>query len=227
MTAALHSLPDAADGLAFEADLFSGTDAAVGIWTAATRALVCPKAYQARKGFAEAAEASRQRGWPVHLRPTGGGIVPQGPGVVNLALAFNAPKDFNIEDSYRLFTQVIIDGYGAHGALMHPGETPGSFCDGAWNLSVAGRKLVGTAQRWRPVRGGRPRVLVHALILTTDTFGPGARAVDALHAALGLDPVSEAVHTSTESAFGLTTLPAEALITAAKTALASIHTPNT
>ena len=40
----------------------------------------------------------------------------------------------------------------------------GSFCDGRFNLAVAGRKLAGTAQSWRRV-AGVPVVLAHAVIV--------------------------------------------------------------
>ncbi|MCB1385934.1 MAG: hypothetical protein KDJ80_08325 [Nitratireductor sp.] len=46
----------------------------------------------------------------------------------------------------------------------HSAACPGSFCDGAWNVVVEGRKLAGTAQRWRATPAGRV-VLIHAAIL--------------------------------------------------------------
>lgn len=222
----LRQVSDVAAGLDFETRLFAAPDAVAGIWRATSPALVCPRAYARREGFSSAVAASKNRGWPVYQRRTGGGVVPQGVGVANLVLAFNAPLKFTIEDGYRLITEIIRAGLGGHGARLQTGETPGSFCDGAWNLSVGGRKLVGTAQRWRPVRGGRPRVLAHALMLVADNIRPGAEAVAALHADLGLGPIVTKVHTSTEAAFGLTALPTAALIAAAQNALESIHTPN-
>ena len=41
---------------------------------------------------------------------------------------------------------------------------PGAFCDGRFNVTVAGREFAGTAQRWRPMAGGHA-VQAHALML--------------------------------------------------------------
>lgn len=147
----------------YEHALFATSGPQVGQWQSLSRGIVCPRAFKARGAFEPASYASASRGWPVSLRPTGGGAVPQGLGVANLALAFDAPKGLTIEGVYRMLTRIIQDAFGAMGSDLRTGDTPGSFCDGAWNLSVGEQKLVGTAQRWRLVRGGRPRVLAHAL----------------------------------------------------------------
>lgn len=207
----LRNVPDAAAGLAFERDLFDAVGPQVGLWTAAQDGLVCPGAYQKRTGFDEAARRSAERGWPVHLRPTGGGTVPQGHGIDNIALAFNAPEAMTIDDVYRLLTRTIQEGLGPAARSLETGAIANSFCDGAWNLAYGGRKLVGTAQRWRPRRGTTARVLAHALILTKDTFQEGAEAVAAFHKDLGLSPVDPAVHISLEEAIGVTELPVKVI----------------
>ncbi|MEM6407888.1 MAG: hypothetical protein AAF700_05665 [Pseudomonadota bacterium] len=223
MSDLVRRLPDPEAGLSYERTLFTTAGPQVGLWTAKAQGLVCPAAYERREGFAEAAANSQARGWTVHLRPTGGGTVPQGPGVDNLALALNPAKGTSIEDGYRLLTKIIKKGFGPHGEALEAGDTPGSFCDGAWNLSVGGRKIVGTAQRWRPNRGGHPRVLAHALFLTADTYGEGSDAVSAFHCDLGLSPVARKAHTSLEAAFGLRLFPAKAMHEVATEALAHIH----
>ena len=197
-----------------EAEIFTATGPHALMWHAAQPALVCPRAYRSRAGFAASSRSSARRGWPVHLRPTGGGAVPQGPGIANLALAFNAPKGFTIEDGYRLLVGVLRAAL-PQGQRLQTGDTPGSFCDGAWNLSVDGKKLVGTAQRWRPVRGGRPRVLAHAMIIATPLFRPGAKAVSEFQKRVGLPPVLLAAHTSLQEVVGDDALPSEALCRAA------------
>lgn len=198
----LKQVPDVAAGLAIESDLLAGRAPAVGLWTASSRALVCPEAYRRRPGFAEAAVRSEARGWPLLTRPTGGGAVPQGPGVMNIALAFTTPRGFLIEDGYRLLTGAIRTALGPNGRHLETGATPQSFCDGAWNLAIGGRKVVGTAQRWRGSGEGHLRVLAHALILTGGDVAPGAAAVDALHADLGLPPVRAEVHVTLAEALG-------------------------
>ena len=213
---------DAAEGLALEAELFAADGPQVAVWASDAVGLVCPRAYRTRVSFEEACAQSEAAGWPVHLRRTGGGTVPQGPGVDNLALVFDAPKGFTIEDGYKLICGIIQAGFGAAGQALCPGDTPGSFCDGAWNLSVDGQKMVGTAQRWRPVGGGRQRVLAHALILSDDGYVDGSHAVAAFHRTLGLGEVVAHAHTSAAAAFGVQVLPSAALCDAAERALAAL-----
>lgn len=198
MTRVLHQFPTVAEGLALEADLFAAQEAGVGLWTSACNALVCPAAFGKRSGFGAASAQATSDGWPVFCRPTGGGAVPQGPGVLNLALAFTAPRSFTIDEGYRLITRIIRGGLGALGHRLTAGPTPDSFCDGDWNLSVAGKKVVGTAQRWRPVGPDATRVLAHALILVAGPIPPGARAVGAFNADLGLGGVAPEAHTTLE-----------------------------
>ncbi|SFR18613.1 lipoate--protein ligase family protein [Poseidonocella sedimentorum] len=202
MSAALTMVRDVPAGLALEAQAFGGTGPQVRLWMAEAPALVCPAAFRRKPGFDAAARNAGSRGWPLHLRPTGGGAVPQGPGVLNLALAFAAGPGFSIEAGYRLITDVIRNALGPFGLCLTTGATPRSFCDGAWNLSARGRKLVGTAQRIRPTGGGRRRVLVHALLLTDCDLGPAALAVNGAHADLGLPPVSADAHTTLAHVLG-------------------------
>ncbi|WP_420861648.1 lipoyl protein ligase domain-containing protein [Algirhabdus cladophorae] len=213
MRTVVQTVASAADGLAFEQDLFMSAGPKVGVWRAREHSLVCPRAYVKHAEFESGRQQSHAAGWPVFLRTTGGGTVPQGPGIDNLILAFDAPRGSTIDESYRLLTRVLKRGLSAE---LDIGETPGSFCDGAWNLSFKGQKLIGTAQRWRPKRGQPARVLAHAVILTTDTFYKGARAVAALHETLKLMPIKSDAHTSLEAAIGVSELPTTALFAAAK-----------
>lgn len=123
--------------------------------------------------------------------------MPQGPGVLNLALAFTADQKFTIEDGYRLITQIIMDAVPAG---WNTGPTPNSFRDGAWNLSLTGRKVVGTAQRIRPVGNGQHRILAHALIMVEGDLAAGAAAVDAFHRDLSLGAIDVGVHTTLDGA---------------------------
>ncbi|WP_306117500.1 MULTISPECIES: hypothetical protein [unclassified Roseitalea] len=200
MTGPIHSVTDPTSGLMLEAELLAGAGPGVVSWTSKTRAIVCPASMSRKKGFKAAADRSAARGWPVVSRPTGGGAVPQGPGVLNLAVALTVKPGFTIEDGYRLLTRPIMHTLAQADLLAEIGDTPGSFCDGKWNLSVAGRKIVGTAQRWRSLPQGGTRVLIHALILTHGRLGPGAIAVDALHQGLALGKrVRPEAHTSLEA----------------------------
>ena len=172
------------------------------VWSADAAALVCPAAYQQSPGFSMATVRSAERGWPIATRPSGGGAVPQGKGILNLAMAATFSAGFTIEDGYRLITRPIRSCLAQYGLTMETGATPGSFCDGAWNLSASERKVVGTAQRWRPSRGGKVRILAHAVILTHGRIDTSAAAVDAFHRDLGLLPIRSDVHTSLEMELG-------------------------
>ena len=201
---ALERVPDAASGLALEAALFGSGEPGVLVWSAATPGLVCPAAYRNRPAFDEPARRSADRGWPVNCRQTGGGAVPQGPGVINLAISVAVGHGFTIDDGYRLITRPISSCLADDGLTVTTGATPGSFCDGRWNLSVGGRKVVGTAQSWRPMRDGKIRILAHALILTQGDVVPGAEAVRAFHRDLGLAvDIHPDVHATLETAFGV------------------------
>lgn len=202
MSTVLCTVPGVAEGLALEAEDFGKSGPQVRLWTAETPALVCPAAFRRKPGFDPAARNSSARCWPLYLRPTGGGVVPQGPGVLNLALTFTAGRDFGIEAGYRLITDVIRAALGPVGPRLATGPTQDSFCDGSWNLSVAGRKLVGTAQRIRPAGGGARRILAHALILVEGDLAPGVATVNGLHADLGLPPVTAHAHTTLAAALG-------------------------
>lgn len=197
MNAPLTYVPGVAEGLALESAAFAAQGAVTCLWSPRRRALVCPASLRRAPGFDVAKRNSAARGWPMHLRPTGGGAVPQGPGVLNLALAFTADRTFTIEDGYRLITQII---QGVIPAGWTTGATPNSFCDGAWNLSLNGRKVVGTAQRVRPQGHGQRRILAHALILVEGDLAAGAAAVGAFHRDLSLGPIDTDVHTTLDRA---------------------------
>lgn len=182
--------PTAAEGIA--AELALPAPGAL-VWQAQAQSIVLPQAFAQRTGFADAARASAARGWPLILRPTGGGAVPQGPGGINLALSWPVGEGDTIEGFYRRLCAPIRAVLAAQGLRADPGVTPGSFCDGRFNLAIDGRKIAGTAQRWRAGADGR-RALAHALILFDPPLDAGVAAVAALHCDLGLPPVRRAVH---------------------------------
>ncbi|EOQ81598.1 hypothetical protein K652_06408 [Pseudomonas aeruginosa VRFPA02] len=105
------------------------------------------------EGFAPASAAVAERGWPVLLRDTGGEPVPQSPGVLNIALSYALGPGDNeqtrIETAYLRLCQPICDWLRERGLDAGVGAVAGSFCDGRYNVTLDGRKLAGTAQRWR------------------------------------------------------------------------------
>ncbi|MFV0283671.1 MAG: lipoyl protein ligase domain-containing protein [Castellaniella sp.] len=161
------------------------------LWQAAP-GLVVPRTYAARPEFATVQADFAARGCPVHVRQSGGGVVPQGPGILNLSLAqvfAGRPLDHS-ERLYRHLCALIGDTLATFGIATRAQAVEGSFCDGRYNLAVPSptRKIAGTAQLWRRIPGHAPDRhvgLVHALILAQgDPAGMTANA-NALETALG------------------------------------------
>lgn len=166
-----------------DATVASATSHAL-LWQAKTPGLVLPDRFTRVPEFAAASDQSARRGWPVVGRKTGGGITPQGPGILNLALCFTvAPGGSRaILPSYAKIVEPMRAAFDSLGITSEATPVTGSFCDGDYNLAVAGRKLVGTAQRWR----GRS-CLIHALILTDIDLLAAVAAVAGLSRDLGHD----------------------------------------
>lgn len=141
------------------------------IWTADT-GLVVPRTYTRWPHFGDVCATFAKEGWPITVRLSGGGVVPQGPGILNLSLAFptqGRPMDHS-EAAYLLICRIIQAALIPYGIEAHPQAVEGSFCDGRFNLAVGApvRKVAGTAQVWRHIPTKPPHVqvgLVHALIL--------------------------------------------------------------
>lgn len=173
-----------ADGVAMEATWASGV-------AASGRAVA--HLWQGVEGFIVPRSATRAPGWDracadanVQVRASGGGVVPQGPGLWNLSLLW-ASGDTGPEvadEVYRALCGELAAALGRLGVRAAPQAVPGSFCDGRYNLAVGGRKIAGTAQAWRRIHG-RPVALAHAvLVIDADPDALTARA-NRLEALLG------------------------------------------
>jgi lipoate-protein ligase A len=136
--------------------------ASAHLWNAPV-GLVVPRRYTLLPGWGGACAAHRGE---LQVRASGGGLVPQGPGVWNLSLAWPAPAAMPTDTNavYRALCGELAAAFERLGIVAAPQAVTGSFCDGRYNLAVNGRKLVGTAQAWRRVEG-RPVVLAHAVIV--------------------------------------------------------------
>lgn len=153
--------------------------------------IVVPRSYLNHQGFATAMTASAARGWPVFLRDTGGGAVVQGPGVLNLAMTFHvgAGADDRIASSYRILCAPVMTMLRRRGIEGSWRAIAGTMCDGAYNIVVDGRKLAGTAQRWRGLGRARPgqhAVFAHLALFATLDHEMAAAALNALYADMGL-----------------------------------------
>ncbi len=145
------------------------------VWRA-KQGLVVPRTYQRFDAFPQACAVSSGDGWPVTVRQSGGGIVPQGDGIINLSLAYvveGKPLDHS-DKAYLLICEIMTRALHRFDIDAHPQPVEGSFCDGRYNLAVGSadtaRKVAGTAQLWRrhTVDGAHDTVqvvLVHALLL--------------------------------------------------------------
>ena len=180
---ALHEAP-LADGGAHEGAWLASAAAAgravAHLWQGRP-GLVAPRSYTLQPGWASAAPA-----FDVQLRSSGGGLVPQGPGVWNLSLVWPVPSatPTGTEGVYRALCAELAAAFARLGLATTPQAVEGSFCDGRFNLAAGGRKLAGTAQSWRRV-DGRPMALAHAVIVVTaDPVALTAQA-NAFEAALG------------------------------------------
>lgn len=134
--------------------------------------LVAPMSYQRNTNLAEVCADFASRGWPVRLRRSGGGVVPQGSGILNLSLAkpcAGTPGEL-AENIYAGLCQVLRGALAGLGINAATHAVSGSFCDGRFNLAVhsardnISRKIAGTAQYWRHA-GKQHAVLAHALII--------------------------------------------------------------
>lgn len=91
-----------------------------------------------------------------------------------------------------MFCSPLIALMSRLGCEAKSGAVPGSFCDGAYNIVVDGRKVMGTAQRWTRVRSNASRQIVfaHAMLLVNADIQSGVRAVNKLSSACDLDNVA-------------------------------------
>lgn len=184
-------------GLQAEQDLLASVcagDAEFGLlfWQPTDRALVMPRRLNCLPHFDHACEVSAAAGWPVLLRETGGEPVPQSAATINIALVYAPPRsegDLNrIETGYRRLCDPICQLLDELGGTSSVGEIDGAFCDGRFNVNLDGRKMVGTAQRWRQSQGGqRPVGLVHGAMLMDDEREAMVAAVNRFNEACGLE----------------------------------------
>jgi hypothetical protein len=148
------------------------------LWRAGPQ-LVTTRRIAARPGFAEAAVRSRERGWPVVVRASGGTTVIHRPGVLNVSLALASD---GIGHAYRMLGAILIEALAPLLDDLDLGPVPGSYCDGAHNLRWRGRKLAGLAAM---VRG---RVtLVHASLVVGGDLAADVAAIGAFERDVGLD----------------------------------------
>ena len=157
------------------------------------RALVVSRRESRLERFEAASQRLAQEGWPVLVRDSGGGAVPHGEGILHLSLALprgDAPV-FSIEALYRALCKPLRIALGGLGIETGLGAVPGAFCDGRFNLVHRGRKLAGTAQRWRGGPAGTGVIggyaLAHALLVVDHDLSAANAALNRFYALVGSD----------------------------------------
>ena len=157
------------------------------------RALVVSRRESRLKWFEAASLRLAQEGWPVLVRDSGGGAVPHGEGILHLSLVLprgDAPI-FSFEALYRALCKPLRSALGGLGIETDFGEVPGAFCDGRFNLIHRGRKLAGTAQRWRGGPAGTGVIggyaLAHALLVVDHDLRAANAALNRFYALVGSD----------------------------------------
>ena len=146
--------------------------------------LVVPRRYTLLAGWTAALAAGGAG--QVQVRASGGGLVPQGPGVWNLSLIWQSDEAApHASDAvYRALCRELAAALAQLGLAATPGPVNDSFCDGRYNLAVAGRKVAGTAQAWRRI-AGKPVVLAHAVIIVNADLERLAEMANRFEAELG------------------------------------------
>lgn len=176
--------PSAVEGIAREMGLLNAARPAILIWQASDCGLVVPRHWARRPGVMAVADTLAAQGWPVLVRSSGGGAVPQGPDTLNLSVILPVMRGFHIEDGFALICGMLTEALTRFEVVVKTGPVAGAFCDGAWNVTVGGRKLAGTAQRWSGVAGRRV-ALLHAALQTAPMRPSIWPALASLHRAVG------------------------------------------
>lgn len=105
--------------------------------------------------------------WLLHSRKTGGAPVPQCPGIINLSHLYLCSENsgYSISKAYQNLCTVLQGFFQQFNIASQAHATQFSYCDGAYNMNINGKKIVGTAQRVIIKKGGGKIVLAQAFIL--------------------------------------------------------------
>jgi lipoate-protein ligase A len=167
-------------------DLAAAGRAVAHLWEAPL-GLVAPRSYRRYAQLAQVQADFARHGVAVELRPSGGGVVPQGPGILNMSLAFPVSQPIgSLSDAiYRRLCAILQTALAGLGVRAAPLAVAGSFCDGRYNLAVGGRKIAGAAQYWRRRGANGHAVLAHAVLLVDADPVAATGLANAFEAALG------------------------------------------
>ncbi|MBQ4861606.1 lipoate--protein ligase [Pseudoalteromonas sp. MMG013] len=138
-------------------------------------------------------------GWQLFTRKTGGAPVPQTDRVINVSHLYHWPtsKPYSIVLAYQYLCRALTGFLASFGITCDVHATPGSYCDGDYNLNIAGKKIIGTAQRVVVTKGGGRIVLAQACILIDALMEELVKPVNLCYTHCGYQELIKAdVHTS-------------------------------
>jgi lipoate-protein ligase A len=151
--------------------------------------LVVPSTYQRYERFPMLCERFERRGWPVFVRRSGGGLVPQDRGVVNISLAWRTTTDMATGTTrvYQALCGLLQEAVEPFDIELTAQPVNGSFCDGRFNLAMKGRKVAGTAQYWQRLGQTEHVVLAHACLMVRADLALLTQRANEFEAQLGSD----------------------------------------
>ena len=166
---------------------FAAAGRAVAHLWEAPPGLIAPRSYRRYARLAQIQTDFARHGVAVELRPSGGGVVPQGPGILNMSLAFPVSQPIgSLSDAiYQHLCAILQSALAGLGIRAEARAVGGSFCDGRYNLAVGGRKIAGTAQYWRRRGANGHAVLAHAVLLVDADPVAATGLANTFEAALG------------------------------------------
>lgn len=173
-----------------DAPLRDGEAAEESWMTQAANGIAQAHLWQGEPGWSVPRSYTRAPGWSprdrtLRVRASGGGLVPQGPGLANLSLVWRSSVAPTYSDAvYRAVCAGLQRALAQVGVDATMQAVEGSFCDGRYNLAVDGRKIAGTAQAWKRV-DGQQVVLAHALLIVDADAATLTGAANAIEQALG------------------------------------------
>lgn len=136
--------------------------------------------------------------WQLCARSTGGAPVPQMPGVLNASYIFNWPEDrpYTTKAGYKIFCDKLQAALATFGVSSACHATPGSYCDGDFNINIASQKIIGTAQRVILNGKGGYVVLAQAFILVNANLNSLCNTVNLCYEHINWpDKIVESAHT--------------------------------
>lgn len=166
------------------------------LWVNA-RAVVVGRKLTRLPNYDHACTTGADAGWPVVERDSGGTAVAHYAGVVNITLIrAESGTARSLEAGYTALCAPIIAALARQGISATTGSVPGAYCDGDYNIVSGGRKLAGTAQRWKKHRAGTGQILLAHASLNIADSATGVNAVNRFYAqAGGADVFNAGAHT--------------------------------